>query len=87
MSVIMPRRRKLVLTTRRPYIHSAANVICVMVGSRYKRIPRSVLQHQDFDSYVVIWPLQNTRYVVVSGARQKEEDWDPEENGGFAVHG
>jgi hypothetical protein len=30
---------------------------------------------------------QNTRYVVISGARQKEEDWDPEENGGFAVHG
>ncbi|KAI0315183.1 CWC16 protein [Amylostereum chailletii] len=29
---------------------------------------------------------QNTRYVVVSGARKKEEDWDPEENGGFAVH-
>jgi len=24
--------------------------------------------------------------VVVSGARQKDEDWDPEENGGFAVH-
>jgi coiled-coil domain-containing protein 130 len=30
---------------------------------------------------------QNTRYVVVSGARQKDEDWNPEENGGFAVHG
>ena len=30
---------------------------------------------------------QNTRYVVVSGARQKDEDWDPAENGGFAVHG
>jgi coiled-coil domain-containing protein 130 len=30
---------------------------------------------------------KNTRYVVVSGARQKEEDWDPEEHGGFAVHG
>lgn len=29
---------------------------------------------------------KNTRYVVVSGARQKEEEWDPEENGGFAVH-
>ncbi|KAI0730084.1 DUF572-domain-containing protein [Fomitopsis betulina] len=29
---------------------------------------------------------QNTRYIVTSGARQKEEDWDPEENGGFAVH-
>jgi len=30
---------------------------------------------------------QNTRYVVTSGARQKDEDWNPEENGGFAVHG
>lgn len=29
---------------------------------------------------------QNTRYVVVSGARQKDEDWDPEENGGYAIH-
>ncbi|PSS05495.1 hypothetical protein PHLCEN_2v3777 [Hermanssonia centrifuga] len=29
---------------------------------------------------------QNTRYVVISGARQKEEDWDPEENGGYAIH-
>jgi coiled-coil domain-containing protein 130 len=24
--------------------------------------------------------------VVTSGARQKEEDWDPEDNGGYAVH-
>jgi hypothetical protein len=31
--------------------------------------------------------VQNTRYVVVSGARRKEEDWDPAENGGFAVIG
>lgn len=30
---------------------------------------------------------KNTRYVVKEGARKKEEDWDPEENGGFAVHG
>ncbi|KAF8526033.1 CWC16 protein, partial [Hysterangium stoloniferum] len=29
---------------------------------------------------------QNTRYVVESGARKQEVDWDPEENGGFAVH-
>ncbi|KAK7051108.1 Protein saf4 [Paramarasmius palmivorus] len=28
---------------------------------------------------------KNTRYVVVSGARQKDEEWNPEENGGFAV--
>jgi len=29
---------------------------------------------------------KNTRYIVVSGARQKDEEWDPEENGGYAVH-
>ncbi|KAF8622577.1 hypothetical protein AX15_006922 [Amanita polypyramis BW_CC] len=29
---------------------------------------------------------KNTRYVVTSGARQKEEDWNPEENGGYAVY-
>jgi len=29
---------------------------------------------------------KNTRYVVESGARQKDEDWNPEENGGFAIH-
>jgi len=29
---------------------------------------------------------QNTRYVVTSGARRKDEDWNPEENGGFAIH-
>ncbi|CAE6426764.1 unnamed protein product [Rhizoctonia solani] len=26
------------------------------------------------------------KYVVESGARQKAEDWNPEENGGYAVH-
>ncbi|KAG8906830.1 hypothetical protein FRB99_006005 [Tulasnella sp. 403] len=31
--------------------------------------------------------MGNTRYVVVSGARKQEQDWDPEENGGFAIHG
>lgn len=30
---------------------------------------------------------KNTRYVVTSGARQKNEEWDPEENGGFAIYG
>ncbi|PFH46809.1 hypothetical protein AMATHDRAFT_77497 [Amanita thiersii Skay4041] len=29
---------------------------------------------------------KNTRYVVTSGARRKEEDWDPEANGGFAAY-
>jgi len=27
-----------------------------------------------------------TAYVVTSGARKQEQDWDPEENGGFAAH-
>ncbi|KAF9790336.1 CWC16 protein [Thelephora terrestris] len=29
---------------------------------------------------------KNTRYVVTAGARQKDEDWNPEDNGGFAIH-
>jgi len=29
---------------------------------------------------------KNTRYLVVSGARQKDEYWDPKENGGYAIH-
>jgi len=29
---------------------------------------------------------KNTRYVVTSGARQKDEDWDPEANGGFTIY-
>ena len=31
--------------------------------------------------------LQNTRCIVVSSARRKEEDWDEAENGGFAAIG
>lgn len=30
---------------------------------------------------------KNSRYVVEEGAKQKNEDWNPKENGGFAVHG
>ncbi|EJU04850.1 DUF572-domain-containing protein, partial [Dacryopinax primogenitus] len=29
---------------------------------------------------------QHTRYVVESGARQKDEEWDPAAAGGYAVH-
>lgn len=29
---------------------------------------------------------KHTRYIVVSGARQQNSQWDPEENGGFAIH-
>ncbi|KAG8810303.1 hypothetical protein FRC17_002987 [Serendipita sp. 399] len=29
---------------------------------------------------------KNTRYVVTEGARQKDEEWDPEEAGGYAIH-
>ncbi|WWC92729.1 uncharacterized protein L201_007688 [Kwoniella dendrophila CBS 6074] len=29
---------------------------------------------------------KNAAYVVHEGARKKDEDWNPEENGGFAVH-
>lgn len=30
---------------------------------------------------------QNAAYEVFEGAKKKNEDWDPEDNGGFAVHG
>ncbi|KAL7425022.1 Protein saf4 [Cryptotrichosporon argae] len=29
---------------------------------------------------------QNAAYVVTEGARKKDEDWNPEENGGYAIH-
>ncbi|KAK0566059.1 Protein saf4 [Tilletia horrida] len=29
---------------------------------------------------------KNTRYLVTEGARAKDEEWDPEENGGFAAY-
>lgn len=28
---------------------------------------------------------KNTRYVVVSGAKQQNKEWDPAENGGFPI--
>lgn len=31
--------------------------------------------------------LQNAKYHVEKGAREQVQDWNPEENGGFAVHG
>ncbi|PIL29878.1 hypothetical protein GSI_08085 [Ganoderma sinense ZZ0214-1] len=80
----MPRRRRLVIITLPPSIPSGASAIYVVVGSRSKPTPRCVLWrvYGDFE----LTSAQNTRYVVVSGARQKDEEWDPEENGGFAVH-
>jgi hypothetical protein len=30
---------------------------------------------------------QNAAYEVFEGAKKKDEDWNPEDNGGFAVHG
>ena len=58
-----------------------------MAGLRFRRTPRyfSGGSLSSFFSQVLLF--KNTRYVVVSGARQKDEDWNPEENGGFAVHG
>ena len=30
---------------------------------------------------------EHTRYVVESGAREQLQDWNPEEHGGFPIHG
>jgi hypothetical protein len=87
----MQRRRRLACITPRPYFLSGASAIFAVAGLRSKPIPRfdhptsSSLFTAKFNFNLIF--LQNTRYVVVSGARRKEEDWDPAENGGFAVLG
>ena len=83
----MPKRRRSACTTLRLSFLSGASATFAVVGSRFRPILRSVSPFSP-DVQVKFNPLtQNTRYVVVSGARRKEEDWDPAENGGFAVHG
>ncbi|KAB5594864.1 Coiled-coil domain-containing protein [Ceratobasidium theobromae] len=54
------------------------------MGVRYNAEKRKVGNY--YSTPIYAFRFQNTRYVVESGARQKVEDWDPEENGGFAVH-
>ena len=84
-SAITRRRRRLATTIRPRSTRFGANVTCVAAGSRSRLIPRCVSCSPSTPCGLTLG--QNTRYVVVSGARQKDEDWDPEENGGFAVHG
>lgn len=67
---------------------SGANAICVPGGLKSRPIPRYVAHRRlSYQAVLHVVRMQNTRYVVTSGARQKDEDWDPEDNGGFAVHG
>jgi hypothetical protein len=80
----MPRSVKLAATIRRLSIPFGANATCAVTGSRLGQTHR----YEAFDTQgPCAHNEQNTRYVVESGARQKVEDWDPEENGGYAVHG
>ena len=65
---------------------SAVNAISATIGSKYTRIQRYALV-EAYNIRIVLMLLQNTRYVVISGARQKDEEWNLEENGGFAIHG
>jgi hypothetical protein len=71
---------------------SSVNVIYVTAGSRYVRIQRFVspasrafIVHLYFSRLELT--TQNAAYEVFEGAKKKDEDWNPEENGGFAVHG
>lgn len=47
------------------------------------RVETDSLSHRCILSLV----RQNAQYVVHEGLKKKLEDWDPEENGGYAVHG
>jgi coiled-coil domain-containing protein 130 len=82
----MLRKRKLVHITRHPYFPFDANVTYATAGSRYTQIRRQD-ESLDVGGSVLMCESQNTRYVVATGARKKDEEWDPEENGGFAIHG
>lgn len=84
----MQKRRRLELTIRLLFSLFGVNAIYVTAGSKFKLIQRFVPITWFWERLLIIpRAAQNTRYVVVSGARQKDEDWDPEENGGYAVHG
>jgi hypothetical protein len=76
------------LTIRLLFSLFGVNAIYATAGSKFRLIQRFVAITWFWRCLLII-PLadQNTRYIVVSGARQKNEDWDPEENGGYAVHG
>ena len=80
----MPKNAKLETTTRLPSLHFDANVISVRGGLRSAPIQRCVQTKATawMSSYA-----QNSAYVVEEGATRKDEDWNPEENGGYAVHG
>ena len=66
---------------------SGVNVICALGGLKSRPIPRYAACYSLYRGLLHIAYIQNTKYIVTSGARQKDEDWDPEDNGGFAVHG
>jgi hypothetical protein len=87
----MQRRRRSECTILRPYFLFDASAIFAVAGSRSRptlRFAHTLFFAQCRFYFALTWYLvQNTRYVVVSGARRKEEDWDPAENGGFAVIG
>lgn len=96
-SATMPRSRKSATTIRRRSGRSDSNATCARVGSRSGRIRRFVFAGSGslIEGGTDHGPCaQNTRYVVTEGARQKNEEWDPAENGqmvigefGFAPHG
>jgi coiled-coil domain-containing protein 130 len=80
----MPKRARSECIFQRQSTLFDVNAISAPAGLKYRRTQRC---RTLLFAVVNAHCMQNTRYVVTSGARQKEEDWNPEENGGFAVHG
>jgi len=76
------------IITLRQSTRSGVNAIYVPGGLRYRLIQRYVgYRHYSYRALLHVDLAQNTRYTVTSGARQKDEEWNPEDNGGFAIHG
>lgn len=80
----MLKRRRLATTTLLLSILSAASAMFVLNNGLPSRlIQRYVLSYTL--KHNTNAGLQNTRYVVTEGARQKHEEWDPAEAGQFVL--
>lgn len=95
-----PRRAPSGCITRLRSSTSAANVTSASIGLKFAQTPRFVLSpvlippptptfHCPLSPQLSTdnpqFLFQNTRYVVHSGARQKNEEWDAAENGAFVL--
>lgn len=88
----MPRSKKSATITRLRSGRSGSSATSARGGSRSgptRRCVRtasiSISEDRRCDLLTHLLVLQNTAYVVTEGARQKNEQWDPAENGQMVI--